>query len=417
MRVESWTSRAATALGLLIGGAGAQTGSLTDLGTLLSGQTNLTTFYTLIQKYPQILFQLPSQNGVTILAPNNDAFNKIPYTELNVAFQSDNKEVITNVLEYHILKGSRTAAQLVPGDSLFIPTLLTSPAFNSVTGGARVENIKQAGDSVVFVSGKGSRSTVVQTDLLFNGGVIQVLDSLLIPPANLTDTTTSFNLTAFQGALYSASKVQNFTSTANCTIFVPQNAAFQALGPAISHMSISQLSSVLDYHLIPSSVLYTTSLTNGTSFATAQGGKVTIRHAGNNVYVNSAQLLTANILLQNGVLHVLDNVLNPEGPGAVPDPQIASQAPVFASASMISSLPFTTAIPCTTSCTTSPASSSGGGPGAASGAGPSTAGGTKTTGTARASGVTTSSSKAFGAMMARETGMGAAGLVVALGGA
>ena len=125
------------------------------------------------------MFQLPSQNGVTvsshppshlqdiltaeqILAPNNDAFNKIPYTELNAAFKNNDQNIITNVLEYHILSGSRPVVQLVPGEPEFIPTLLTNPAFSNITGGARVENVKQAGDVVVFVSGKGSRSTVIQ---------------------------------------------------------------------------------------------------------------------------------------------------------------------------------------------------------------------------------------------------------------
>jgi hypothetical protein len=51
---------------------------------------------------------------------------------------------------------------LVPGTPVFIPTLLTSPEWSNVTGGQKVENVKQAGDVVVFVSGQGSRSTLVQ---------------------------------------------------------------------------------------------------------------------------------------------------------------------------------------------------------------------------------------------------------------
>ncbi len=39
----------AAAVGLFATGINAQTGTLTDLGTLLAGQKNLTTFYTLIQ--------------------------------------------------------------------------------------------------------------------------------------------------------------------------------------------------------------------------------------------------------------------------------------------------------------------------------------------------------------------------------
>lgn len=59
------------------------------------------------------------------------------------------------------------AADLVPGTPVFIPTLLTSPLYTSVTGGQRVGNVKQAGNVVVFLSGKGSRSTLVQGVRLF----------------------------------------------------------------------------------------------------------------------------------------------------------------------------------------------------------------------------------------------------------
>lgn len=64
-----------------------------------------------------------------------------------------------NVLEYHILQGTRMAASLIPGSPIFIPTLLTDPEWSSVSGGQRVLNVKQAGDVVVFVTGQGSRST------------------------------------------------------------------------------------------------------------------------------------------------------------------------------------------------------------------------------------------------------------------
>ncbi|RDL36556.1 Uncharacterized protein BP5553_05908 [Venustampulla echinocandica] len=393
---QGWIATAALAFGYLIASINAQTNTLTDLGTLLSGEKNLTTFYGLIQKYPQILLQLPSFNGVTILAPNNDAFNKIPYTELNTAFQNNDQATITNVLEYHILQGSRTAAELTPGEPAFIPTLLANPAWTNVTGGQNVENVKQAGDVVVF-------------DLKFNGGVVQVIDSLLIPPSNLTDTTNSFNLTAFEGALYATKKIENVTASKDITIFAPQNSAFQNLGPAISNMTIEQLSSVLDYHIIASGVSFSSNLKNGTKLTTRQGGNITVLHSGNNVYINSAQLLTSDILLSNGVLHVIGNVLNPEGPGAQPNPQIESQAPVFASATPVENLPFTSAIPCTTSCPVTDASS---------GTGTATSGATKPTSAgAKSSGVHSSSSKALGAAMARETGFGTAGLMVALGGA
>ncbi|TVY94452.1 Fasciclin-like arabinogalactan protein, partial [Lachnellula willkommii] len=446
MRSQSWRHVAVAALAFAVAGTNAQTS--TDLNTLLSGQKNLTTFYGLIQvraevlldenvfigvwswtelgsqlssvctdtvismildelpiwshelKYPQILLQLPSTQGVTILAPSNDAFKKIPYTELNKAFSNNDQDVITNVLEYHLLQGSRTAGELVPGDSVFIPTLLTNEAYSNVSGGQRVQNVKQSGDVVVF-------------DLKFTGGVVQVIDSLLIPPYNLTGTLNPFNLTSFEGALYQTKKLDNFSTAANSTIFVPNNDAFQLLGPAIANMTVEALGSVLDYHLLPNQVVYSTGLTNGTKFSTQQGGNVTILHSGNSLYVNSAAIIQADLLCANGVIHVIDNVLNPQGPGAHPNPAIADQGPVFASASSYSTLPFTTAIPCTSSCpvtSSTVASGSGTGVGGA---------GTKATSGAgsKSSSVSTSSSKAVAAAMAMETGFHAAGLMVALGGA
>lgn len=330
----------------------------------------------------------------------------------------------------------RLAAQLTPGTPVFIPTLLTSTEYTNVTGGQRVENVEQAGDVVVFVCGQGSRSTLVQAvrpslsgisdgrrltadnlkDLTFSGGVVQVIDSLLIPPTNVTETTTAFNLTAFEGALYASNQIGRFSDTPNVTIFAPANEAFQALGPAISNMTSDALATVLDYMLLPQTI-YSTGLTNGTKFPTQQGESITVLQSGNNKYINSAQLLTTDILIANGVLHIIDNVLNPQGSSATPNLQLATQVAVFASASAVGTLPFTTAIPCTSSCpvtSTSSRSTSGTG-----GSITSSAAGNKGTSTSASESSTThssSSSKALGAEMARETSFGAAGLMVALGG-
>ncbi|KAG9248650.1 FAS1 domain-containing protein [Calycina marina] len=344
-----------------------------------------------------------------ILAPSDDAFNKIPYTSLNEAFQNNDETVITNILEYHILQGQRMAADLIPGTPVFIATLLTDPSYTNVTGGQMVGNVKQAGDVVVLTSGQGSRSTVVIKDLSFTGGVVQVIDSLLVPPTGFPETAQAFNFTSYEGATYATNKTDNITYTKDLTLLVPQNQAFLALGPAISSMTSDQLAQVVDYSIIPE-LLYSTSLTNGSHFKTLQGGNITILHVGNNMYINSAQVLTTDILIANGVIHVIDNVLNPQGPGAQPNPVIPSQAPVFASASQVNSIPFTSALPCTTNCpitSTSAASASG----TAGVSGASGAGATSTTS------VSTRTSSGRAAAMAQETGLRAAGLMAAIGGA
>jgi uncharacterized surface protein with fasciclin (FAS1) repeats len=245
------------------------------------------------------------------------------------------------------LQSKVLAGDLVVGTPVFTSTLL--PSWTNVTGGLRVEILKQAGNVVSLVGGQGSRSTLVQGDLPFTGGVVQIIDSLLVPPGNITITSQEYNFTSFEGALYAADVLDSDLTTSNLTIFAPQNAAFQALGSAITSLSSSDLAKVMNFHTVPNSVLYSPSFLNNTVLTTLEGGKLTISRTGNNaVFINSAQLLAPDIMIGNGVLHVIDNVLNPSSSGT-PVESLATQRPVFTSASSVTNLPFTSAIPVTTS--------------------------------------------------------------------
>jgi transforming growth factor-beta-induced protein len=281
---------------------------------------------------------------------------------------------------------------LVAGTPVFTDTLL--PSWTNITGGLRVEILKQAGNVVNLVGGQGSRSTLVQADLPFTGGVVQIIDALLVPPGNITITCQEYNITSFEGALYASDVVVKDSTTANLTIFAPQNAAFQALGSAITSMSSSDLAKIMDFHTL-NEVTYSTSFKNNTEFTTIEGGKLTVRLANNNaIFINSAQLLAPDIMIGNGVLHVIDNVLNPSSSGT-PVESLATQMPVFASASSVTNLPFTSNI--VDSTTSAPA-------------------GSGNTELPTTTSVKSSSSKALAAAIARETGF-AAGLMVAIGGA
>ncbi|PMD53621.1 fasciclin domain-containing protein [Hyaloscypha bicolor E] len=374
MRNSSWRSLLATSL--FAAGLQAQT-----LDSVLSGEKTLSTFYSLVQKYPDIIKGLPS--GATVLAPNNAAFVR------NDQFVKNSPDFITSVLQYHMLQTKVLAGNLVAGTPVFTDTLL--PSWTNITGGLRVEILKQGGNVVALVGGQGSRSTLVQGDLPFTGGVVQIIDALLVPPGNITITCQEYNFTSFEGALYAADVLAKDSTTANLTIFAPQNAAFQALGSAITSMSSSDLAKIMDFHTL-NEVIYSTSFENNTEFTTIEGGKLTVSRTGNNaIFINSAQLLAPDIMIGNGVLHVVDNVLNPSSSGT-PVESLATQMPVFASASSVTNLPFTSNILVSTT------SASGG------------------TALPTTTSVKSSSSKALAAAIARETGF-AAGLMVAIGGA
>ncbi|KAF7559617.1 hypothetical protein G7046_g4541 [Stylonectria norvegica] len=327
-----------------------------DLGTVLSNHKNLTIYYKLLQKYPDILLQLPSYNGVTIIAPTDHAFRRINYTSLHHIWDPNNHEVTVPLLQYHILQGTVATNAIIPGPSLVKPTLLHNSNYTNVTSGQNILVSKQPDNSVVFTTSMGTRCALVEADIQFQGGLIQVVDNLLLPPARLRETAQSFNVTSFLGGLYASKLLPKVANAQNVTIFAPKNEFVKLVGGNFKNMTSQQLSRLMSYHVVPNQVLVSSDLKNGTWLETmamdASGSKpepILVRQDGNFVYINSAQMLQSDILIANGIMHIISNVLSPEAVAAVPNPKLFTQAPVFAVTS-VKQIPWTSAIPCTISC-------------------------------------------------------------------
>ena len=265
-------------------------------------------------------------------------------------------------LQYMILQGTVSTEAIVSGPTFIRPTLLVNSNYTNVTDGQNIGVVKQPEDVVVFTTSMGTRCTVIEKDVRFQGGLIQIVDNLLLPPARLRETAEAFKIDSFLGGLYAADLMPDLADRQNVTIFAPRNDAFKAIGGGLKNMDAKKLARIMGYHVIPDQVLVSSDLKNGTwlqTMATDVSGTsqepVLIRQGGNNLYINSAQIVQADILLANGIIHMISNVLNPDLVAAAPNPEIPTQAAVFA-ASTASGLPFTTAIPCTVSCpvTTTP---------------------------------------------------------------
>jgi transforming growth factor-beta-induced protein len=198
-------------------------------------------------------------------------------------------------------------------------------------------------------SSQGTRTTLTETDINFAGGIIQVTENLVIPPSRLEKVADSFKLASFLGALYSAELMPAAAEQANVTIFAPRNEALKLVGGSLSALDKAAFSKVVGYHVVPGQILSSSLLQNGSILTTQSSQQIHVRKAGNNVYINSAQVMQSDILLANGVLHIIEHVLNPEAPDILPNPEVATQAPAFA-VSTVTGLPFTTALPCTTNC-------------------------------------------------------------------
>lgn len=116
-------------------------------------------------------------------------------------------------------------------------------------------------------------------------------------------------------AVQAAGLVDTLKGEGPFTVFAPTDDAFAALGTTVDELlkpeNKDKLTAVLTYHVVPGKVM-STDLTDDAMVATVQGSDVTI-DLDNGPMVNDANVTTADIETSNGVIHVIDKVIVPEG--------------------------------------------------------------------------------------------------------
>ena len=103
------------------------------------------------------------------------------------------------------------------------------------------------------------------------------------------------------------------------TFFAPTDAAFNTLSTATVTSLLSNLPLFTDMllnHVVGDSVM-SSMLSNGQTVTTLEGSDVTVTITGGNVYINSAMVTVADIVGDNGVVHVIDAVLLPPTPSNI----------------------------------------------------------------------------------------------------
>lgn len=106
---------------------------------------------------------LANNGPLTVFAPNNAAFEKLPAGTVEELLKPENKDKLKRIITYHAAPGTYKGAMLKDGMSLF-----------QATG----DNVKIAvsGD-VVTVNGAKILGTVEASN-----GVVHVIDTVLLPP-------------------------------------------------------------------------------------------------------------------------------------------------------------------------------------------------------------------------------------------
>jgi len=131
---------------------------------------------------------------------------------------------------------------------------------------------------------------------------------------DIVDTAVAagqFNTLA--AALDKAGLVATLKGKGPFTVFAPTDAAFAKVPKADLDALLAdkaKLTAVLTYHVVPGNVM-AKDVKPG-KVKTVQGGELTLATSGSGVTVDGAHVVKADIVADNGVIHVIDNVVLPK---------------------------------------------------------------------------------------------------------
>ena len=135
--------------------------------------------------------------------------------------------------------------------------------------------------------------------------------------ADVVDTAVAAgNFKTLVAAVQAAGLVDTLKGQGPFTVFAPTDEAFATL-PAgtvddlLKPENKDKLVAVLTYHVVPGKVMAADVTGKETKAKTVQGSEVTIKGT-NGVMVDGAKVIKADIVTDNGVIHVIDAVILPK---------------------------------------------------------------------------------------------------------
>ena len=145
---------------------------------------------------------------------------------------------------------------------------------------------------------------------------LKIIDAIIDFPGEFTAAITANNLTAFSSALSSAGLLNPINTLHGVTIFAPTDDAFAAaqqnLTAAGSNSTL--LNIILENHIINGSTIYSGDFQgHSSSLTTGSGESLSSTFNSSGGFITSgnvtAKIVTPDIVLWNGVLHIVDHVL------------------------------------------------------------------------------------------------------------
>lgn len=238
----------------------------------------------------------------TVFAPDNAAFSALA-TQLGVTV-NDLLALpnLADILTYHVL-GSEVPASAVTNGAIATPLF----AGNTL-------KLTKTSTNAVYVN----QAQVNAADLTTDNGIVHSINAVLLSDETVIDVAIDNGFTALVAAVTQEELIPVLSNPfANYTVFAPTNAAFSALATSLGTdiaglLALPNLDDVLKYHVLGTEVL-SSAVTNGaivSPLSTSNTLKLT-KTSTNAVFVNHAQVTTADVQASNGVVHVLDKVVLP----------------------------------------------------------------------------------------------------------
>ena len=249
---------------------------------------------------------LSGEGPFTVFAPTDDAFIALA-TALGAA-PEDLLALpeLTDILLYHVVGAAALSSDLSNGQTI------------ATLNGAEVTvTINESG---IFIND----AQVIVADIVADNGVVHVIDAVLLPPTpeplgTVVDVVVNSEVhNILEAAVIEADLAGALSGEGPFTVFAPTDDAFIALAAALGAapedlLALPELTDILLYHVVGAAAL-SSDLSNGQSIATLNGAEVTVTINESGIFINDAQVIVADIVADNGVVHVIDAVLLPPTP-------------------------------------------------------------------------------------------------------
>ena len=115
-------------------------------------------------KAADLVDALKADGPFTVFAPTDAAFDKLPAGTVETLLKPENKDKLTAILTYHVVKGKiDSEAALEAGKA-------------KTLNGKMVRIRENKGTAMV------NKAKLVKTDIMASNGIIHVIDTVLLPP-------------------------------------------------------------------------------------------------------------------------------------------------------------------------------------------------------------------------------------------